>query len=295
MAVEKFKPTLWEGALLANFHSVSISDAMFTKPSEIKGNKIIFNRVGAGSIKDYEGSIAWDEINTTPIEMTFTQKKYFAFALDDCDKVQLKGDVMTATTAEHAAILAETYDGYNLVKLIAGVKSGNTVGSASNKKLLIPKNCYDYIVDLGTILGTSKVPRADRFVTVNSVILGLLSKDPRFTANPTVLANGIVEGQKIGTMQVMCSEELPASKIVAHHKSAFGAAKQLDEIEAMRLQSAFADGIRGLCMYDNVALRSEAIAVLHYTAGTTDDTPAAKVVVTNTAENPVNTKAVAGA
>ncbi|MHC1723984.1 MAG: hypothetical protein AB9836_12365 [Aminipila sp.] len=292
MSVEKFKPTLWEGALIANFHSVSISDAMFTKPTEIKGNKIIFNRVGGGAIKDYTGAVAWDEINTTPIEMTFGQKKYFAFALDDCDKVQLKGDVMTATTAEHAAVLAETYDGYNLAKLIAGVKSGNAIGSVTNKILLVPKNAYDYIVDLGTILGTNKVPKTDRFVTVNSVILGLLSKDPRFTANPNVLANGVVEGQKIGGMQVMCSEELPANKIVAHHKSAFGAAKQLDEIEAMRLQSAFADGIRGLCMYDNVTLRSEAISVLHYTAGTVDDTPATKVVVTNTAENPVNTKAV---
>lgn len=290
MTVASFKPTLWEGALLANFHSVSITDAMSTKPADVKGDKIIFNRVGSGAIKDYTGTVAWDEISTTPIEMTFTQKKYFAFSLDDCDKVQLKGDVMTATTAEHAAVLAETYDGYNLSKLVGGAKNGNAIGSSSSKIMLTPKNVYDYIVDLGTILGTNKVPKTDRFVTVNSAILGLLSKDARFTSNPTVLANGFVEGQSINGMQVMSSEELPANKIVAHHRSAYGAAKQLDEIEAMRLQSAFADGIRGLCMYDGVILRPEAIAILHNTVGTIDDIPAAKVVVTNTPENPVNTK-----
>ena len=75
MSVANFKATLWEGALLANFHSVSVADAVSIKPTEIQGNKVIFNRVGAGTIKDYEGTIAWDEINTTPIEMTFDKKK----------------------------------------------------------------------------------------------------------------------------------------------------------------------------------------------------------------------------
>ena len=58
MSVANFKATLWEGALLANFHSVSVADAVSIKPTEIQGNKVIFNRVGAGTIKDYEGTIA---------------------------------------------------------------------------------------------------------------------------------------------------------------------------------------------------------------------------------------------
>lgn len=98
MAVDNFKPTLWEGALLHNFHSVSIADVMCTKPSNVNGKTVTFNRVAAGSLKDYSGTVDWAEIETTPVEMTFDKKKYFAFALDDVDKVQLKADVMTATT-----------------------------------------------------------------------------------------------------------------------------------------------------------------------------------------------------
>ena len=294
MAVDNFKPTLWEGALLANFHSVSKADALSIKPSDIKGKTVTFNRVGAGQVKDYEGTIAWDSITTTPIEMTFDKKKYFAFSLDDCDRAQLKADVMSATTSEHASVLAETYDTDFFTVLIAGVKSGNSIGSTSSKKQLTPKNTYDYIVDLGTVLSKNKVPASERFVTVTADILGLLSKDPRFTSNPNVLVNGIVEGQKINGLQVVQSEELPANKIVAHHKSAIGAAKQLDEVEALRLQTAFADGIRGLCMYGSKVLREEAIAVLHYTVGTIDDIPPTKVEITNTTDNPVNTKEVAG-
>lgn len=36
MAVDNFKPTLWEGALLHNFHSVSIADVMCTKPCGLR-------------------------------------------------------------------------------------------------------------------------------------------------------------------------------------------------------------------------------------------------------------------
>lgn len=292
MSVTNFKATLWEGALLANFHSVSVADAVSTKPTKIQGNKVIFNRVGAGTIKDYEGTIAWDEINTTPIEMTFDKKKYFAFSLDDCDKVQLVADVMGATTAEHAAVLAETYDKDFYTVLAAGVKSTNKIGTSSSKKDISSVNVYDYIVDLGTILSKNKVPKADRYVTVDAEILGLLSKDRRFTPNPNVLANGVVEGQTINGMKVVCSEEKPVNQIVAHWKGAIGAAKQLDEMEAMRLQTSFADGVRGLCMYGSKVLRDEAIAVLFYNVVPTDKVAPTKVEVTNTAENPVNTKAV---
>lgn len=295
MSVANFKQTLWEGALLANFHSVSVANAVSTKPTKIDGNKVIFNRVGAGTIKDYEGTISWDDINTTPIEMTFDKKKYFAFSLDDCDKVQLVADVMAATTAEHAAVLAETYDRDFYVTLTTGVKSSNKIGSTSSKKDVSSSNVYDYIVDLGTILSKNKVPKANRYVTVNSEILGLLSKDRRFTPNPTVLQNGIVEGQVINGLQVVSSEELPANQIVAHYKGAIGAAKQLDEMEAMRLQTSFADGVRGLCMYGSKVLRDDAIAVLYYDIIPTDQVVPTKVEITNTTDNPVNTKEVTGA
>lgn len=288
MSVASFKPTLWEGALIHNFHSVSTAEAVSTKPAEIKGNKVTFNRIGAGTIKNYAGSVAWDEINTTPIDMTFDKKKYFAFSLNDCDKVQLKSEVMMATTQEHSAVLAEIYDRDFYITLSAGVKAANKIGSASSKKKLTHASVYDYIVDLGTILAQNKVPKTERYVTVDAAILGLLSKDKRFTANPSVLVNGVVSGQTINGMQVVATEEKPTGIITAHHKSAIGAAKQLDEMEAMRLQSSFADGIRGLCMYGSKVLREEAIVVLYYELGTASDVEPINVAVTNT----VKTEAV---
>lgn len=223
MAVDNFKPTLWEGALLHNFHSVSIADVMCTKPSNVNGKTVTFNRVAAGSLKDYSGTVDWAEIETTPVEMTFDKKKYFAFALDDVDKVQLKADVMTATTQEHSAVLAEQYDKDFFVALTTGVKL--KIGAAGSKKKVTPANAYDYIVDLGTMLSEKKVPKTERYVTVNAAYLGLLSKDKRFTANPNVLANGVVEGQKINGMQAdKISKQMSKTAKVGETLSRTGAA-----------------------------------------------------------------------
>ncbi len=290
MSVESFKPTLWEGALIANFHSLSIADVLATPPSDIKGNKVTFNRVAAGTLKDYTGTVEWADINTTPVDMVFDKKKYFAFALDDVDKVQTKGDVMAATTKEHSAVLSEAYDKDFFAALLAGTTM--KIGSSSAKKKVTPVNAYDFIVDLGTMLSKKKVPKVNRFVTVNADYLGLLSKDKRFTDNPKVLENGIVEGQVINGMQVMCSEELPANVILASHKSAIGAAKQIEEMEAMRLQDKFADGIRGLCVYGHKVLREDASAALYYEVGTAADIDPINVKITNDTKSPVNTKEV---
>ncbi|MBU3112124.1 phage major capsid protein [Clostridium lacusfryxellense] len=266
MSVNSFKKQLWEGSLLANFHSVSIAEAITTAPVDVNGSKVTFNRVGTGAIKDYTGAIAWDTINTTPIELIFAQKKYFAFSLDDADKVQLAGDVLNATTLEHAQVLAEVIDAYVLGVAQVGVKTANKIGLlATPISITKVTQAYDLIVDLGTKLSKSKTPVSDRFVVVNADYLNLLQKDARFTLNPVVLANGLVDGVNINGMAVVISEEVGAGKVVAMHKSAIGFGKQLDEMEALRLQTAFADGIRGLAIYDACTLRDDAVAVLFYT------------------------------
>lgn len=263
MTITNFKPTLWEGALLSQFHSVSIADAMVTKPTDIQGEKVIFNKIKKGVIKEYTGTVAWDEVDTEQVEMTFPKQKYFAIKVDDVDRVQQKKDTLKPIADEHGMVLAETYDA-DLFTALTGTTTASTIGSKTAQKDIHAKNVYDFIVDLGTELSKKKVPKAERFVTVSAEILGLLSKDPRFTNNPVILTNGFVEGQKINGLQVMTSEELPKNQVVAHHKSAVGGAKQIDKTEALRLENAFADGVRGLMKYGFKVLRDDAIAILHY-------------------------------
>ena len=267
MTVQSFKPTLWEGALIANFHntSVAFNGRLSAEPTEITAEKIKFNAIGKGNVKDYTaGSISWEELDTTDVDLTFDQQKYFAFKVNDVDKVQMKRELLMDATSEHAAIMGELYDNNFYKTLADGADTKNNVGSTGTKKKAHKLNAYDLIVDLSTALSKAKAPKVNRFVTVNAEFLGLLAKDPRFTPNPKVLANGIVEGQVIAGMEVVACEELPANKIIAHWKKAIGTGMQIDEVEALRLQSDFADGVRGLQKYGAKVLKKEGIAVLHY-------------------------------
>ncbi|PEY47571.1 hypothetical protein CN356_31355, partial [Bacillus cereus] len=98
-------------------------------------------------------------------------------------------------------------------------------------------------------------------------------KDDRFTKQPVILENGIVEGQIINGSQIVVSEEIHNTsgkyKILALHKSGIGHGKQLNETEAQRLQNSFADGVRGLMVYGAGVLRPEALAVLTATIAPT--------------------------
>ncbi|AID50253.1 hypothetical protein P4U03_30205 [Bacillus mycoides] len=276
MSVATFIPTIWEARLMANFHKRSIADLITTKPTKIEGNKIIFNRVGAVNVKDYEGKVEWDDTNPSKVELNMDQKKYFAFKVDDVDAVQAAGNLIDPHTQEAGAVLQETVDTFILGKYAEALKE-HLIGSDKSPIELTPKNAYDYIVDLNTILNIKKVPKTERFTIINSQVLGLLSKDDRFTKQPVVLENGIVEGQIINGSQIVVSEEVHGSggkyKILGLHKSAIGYGKQLDETEAMRLQGAFADGIRGLMVYGGDILRQESLAVL--TATIVPTTPTA--------------------
>lgn len=256
---------VWEARLLANFHNVSVADAITTKPESMDGAVVTFTRLGAGSVKDYDGEVEWDEVTTTPVELTLNQKKYFAFAVSDIQMVGTNPSAIDDVTSEQSAVLAETVDEFVLSQAVADAKVGNKIGNKTTKKEIANvTEAYDYISDLGTLLNKAKAPRTDRFVVVNSDFLNLLQKDDRFTRNPEILANGIVANAKIAGLTVVVSEEVAEDTVVALHKSAIGYGKFIDKLEAMRLQSSFADGVRGLAVYDAQVLRDDVIAVLHY-------------------------------
>ena len=249
MAVTNFIPQIWEARLMAKFHERSVGQLITTAPTKIEGNKIIFNKVSDIALKDYEGSVSFDDLTTSKVELPMNVKKYWAFKVDDVDAVQAAGNLIDPHVAEAGYGLQEATD-----KLILdeALKTSHTVEG---------EKAYDVIVKANTQLNKHKVPKAERFAIVNAEALEELHLDARFVANYTVLENGIIEGAKINGVQLVFSEELNGGEfaIVVLHKSAIGFGKQLEETEAMRLQNAFADGVRGLQVCGVKTLREEAV------------------------------------
>lgn len=270
MGISSFKPATWEQALLLKFRGISVAELITTPPMSVEGAKAIFNTVSGGTVKDYTGTVTFEEATTTPTELVFDKKKYFALSMDDCDKVQAKGDVLLTLAGEKALDMKEVVDTDLLAEMakIPTVANKQQIGtSAAPISVATPAAAYDSIVDLGTILSTKKVPATGRFVIAKAEFINQMAKDNRFASNFNVLPNGIVQGATINGMQVVQCEEVPAGTVLCVHKSAFGFGKQIDKMEALRLQTAFADGVRGLLQYGRVNLRSEAIASLLYKMG----------------------------
>ena len=67
MAVTNFIPQVWEARLMAKFHERSVGQLITTAPTKIEGNKIIFNKVSDIALKDYEGSVSFDDLTTSKV------------------------------------------------------------------------------------------------------------------------------------------------------------------------------------------------------------------------------------
>ncbi|HHV26000.1 MAG TPA: hypothetical protein GXX63_02250 [Tissierellia bacterium] len=258
-----FNSNIFNARLIANMENVSVADVITTAPLERTGYSARFAPVQAGTVKDYTGTVEWDKASVTPIDLTLNQRKYFAFGLDDLERVQTNPQEVDKVTAKQGRGLAEICDTFVLNQI--ATNAGNKIGNTTTKEQITkPSDAYELLVDMNTKLSQKKAPRADRYAVINNEFLALLEKDDRFTRNAEILANGIVEGSNVNGMKIIVSEELPSNKILAVQKEATGFAKFIDETEAMRLESAFAYGIRGLNVYDAKMLEKDYAVVAYY-------------------------------
>ena len=266
MTMASFKPEIWESALLESFKGITIADLITKKPTRIEGTKAIFNTASLTTgLQDYTGTVSYENVITNAIELVYDKTKYFAFAVDDVDKVQAVADVMLPMANEQAYRIKEEIDSAIFAEAVLGAKTSNVIGSSAAKEAITTcDEAYDYIVDLGTKLDNNNVPTVGRYMIAKPEFVNLLAKDKRVIDNAVVLANGIVQGMNVNGIQVIKTNLCPANTVIALSNIAVGYGKQIDEVEALRLQTSFSDSVRGLVAYGVKTLQGEGIAVLNY-------------------------------
>jgi hypothetical protein len=266
MSVANYKAVIWEDSIAENFAENTFVGLITTPPVEVKGEKIVFNRMTPGAWKNYVAGvkIEWSEISTTKVELTFPKQKYYAFMLEDVDKCQLVGDVLNSVTKEQSTVLGEQIDSEVVAFLIETTVLANKIGSVEVQELVTKSNAYDLLVDLNTKANKLKVPVTERYFIISPDFLALLAKDARFTNQYTILQNGLVEGANINGTTLVCKADNPSDAVVLAHKSAIGYGMQLTgEPEAIRLQDYLADGVRGIVKYGYIQLRPESSCVAY--------------------------------
>lgn len=265
---KNFIPTIWSARLLANLDKSLVGLQMVNRDYEGEiqayGDTVKINQLGDITIKDYTGADIDDpeELDSAQQTLVIDQAKYFNFAVKDVDKAQANVNLLNGSMERAAYAMADVID-QDIFKLGvegAGIKKG-TVASPIEVTI---KNAYDLLVDLGVTLDEENVTKAGRKIVLPPWYLGLLAKDPRFTKDMNILANGVVEGATVGRFQLLSSNNLKAGTGQVVHAlggttQGLSFANQVVETEAYRPEKNFSDAVKGLSVWGRKVVEPKAL------------------------------------
>lgn len=279
MTTSSFVPEYWSAKL-----QTALSKALvFGSPSVVNhdyegeianaGDTVKINAIGDPTVSTYSPNsttLSYEQLNTASQNLVVDQAKSFAFQVDDVDKRQALGGAVPKATRRAAYKIADIVDQY-IEALFAGVNSANALGTIA-VTTSAPNDAYDKIlIPLKVTLDNGNVPTDGRFVVLPPWMEGRLLRDDRFVradasgqgANGGVQGNGSI-GRAAGfdvKISNNCANVTGDDyRCSAGVSDAITVADQINEVEALRLQSSFSDAVRGLYLYGAKLVRPELIA-----------------------------------
>ena len=211
------------------------------------------------------GTVTYQDLQPVREAMVIADAQSFSFLVDDLDKAQNDLHAMDIYTRRAAVALRNTID----TKIASFIPQASTLitGAASAPITLTSANLYGYFVQARTILGKNNVPTDGRWAVISPDDTALLLQDTTHFIRSTDFGDQVVkEGMtqnngkpgfigKIAGFEVYESNHLPVDGSNNHwigfgDDSFISYAAQLKEMEMLRLQTTFADAVRGLLLHD---------------------------------------------
>ena len=281
MSIETFVPELWNAAIQEPyekslvFGQPSIASTAYQGAITGVGDTIHINTLTAPTIREYDKNedITIEDVATTESVLHIDQGQYFAFGVNDVDKVQAAGDFAGPALNQASISLRDSADKYLAGQLKDGALAANKLGTikvVNDRPELVgtgQTTAFKVLVQLSEKLNAQSVPTTGRYVVVGPKTYSALLMDERFTRVDASgaedgLRNGIV-GRAIG-FDVLVSNNVPSTSgrelAIAGVTGAFAFASQLVETEALRDTLRFRDIVRGLNVYGALVTRPEGIA-----------------------------------
>jgi N4-gp56 family major capsid protein len=257
MAITNMIPQIWSARLLLAlekslvFGQSGVINTDFEGDIRADGDRVhihAFNDLTIGTYTKNSTTISYELLTDARQTLLIDQSKYFAFKVDDVDEAQMRPKIVDAATSRAGYQLAEVADRY-LAGLYTGITNFTATSAATSA------NIYQKLVETAVKLDELNVPSAGRFAVVPPWVAGLLLQNATFLAASAASAlNGAI-GQVAG-MSILVSNNVPTSgtapvvsHIVAGHPMGWTFAQQIADVEGIRLEGSFADGVRGLHLY----------------------------------------------
>lgn len=281
IAAGLFKPELWSKELLRKINDAGVMLDCVNRDyeGEIKnaGDTVHIQKIGDVTVKDYDTkAIEYQELDGETDTLVINQKKYFAFKVDDIEKVQANIAYMQKylNQAKKACVLVQ--DTFLLGKA-ADAATKNQMGDVT----LTKTNAYDTLIDLRTLLAdanaidTSGLGADGKrpYLVVNPKIGGIIRKCPEFT-HATAIGDANIRKGSIGTFagfdikeSTNLKEATEKTLIMAGTTEAITFASQIVKMDTLRDKDSFSDLVRGLYVYGAKTVQATCLATANITVG----------------------------
>lgn len=299
MAITNFIPEVWSAAILEALRAKLVFPSLCNRDYEgdirEAGDTVHITGYNDVTVHKYTRGQAITVDDATDKEaavLKIDQSDYFAFKVNDLDKTQAKADLTGKFTNSAAYNMMKNVENY-----ISNLMDAAVSTPAKTVAVGTPADAYLAVVEAGRKLDVQNVPDEGRWLVVSPDFYALLLQDSRFIegteAGHNTLLNGVV-GQVRG-FTVVKSNNVPrksaspdTQSILAGTNAAVTFAQQVSKVEAMRMQTDFADMVRGLDLYGAKVIRPECLTKITLNLSTstglsTQDATAS--VVSDTTEN----------
>ena len=277
-SVETFIPEIWSKKLLSSlkkslvFASPTVVNHDYEGEISEQGDTVTINSVSRPTVGTYVKnvtSIVPETLTTAQRKLVVDQAKYFAFEVDNVDKRQTAGDLLSEAIVEAGYALADVTDIYVEALIAAQVVTANALGTIS---VTTPDLAYQKLLALKVVLDEANVPDdGKRFVVVPAWYHALLLDNNKFVANPQnpdgsqALMNGKV-GRAAG-FNIHMSNNCPNTtgddyRVTAGHPMATSFADQINQTKAYEPEDSFSDAVKGLHLYGAKVVRPTAVATM---------------------------------
>jgi hypothetical protein len=285
MALQDFIPTIWAANALRPFYKALVWGTIANRDyeGEIRGygDSVKINEIGDITVSDYakfintgstSTALSWQALTSAQKLLTIDKAKSFSFAIDSIDQAQTNPKVMAEAMNRAAYAIANQIDAD--IATACAAQSGNIITATTVSSATV----LTLISQMARKLDEANVPQNDRYLIVPPFIHqdlveaftgGIGATAVPKTSNDGVLLNGYV-GSVYG-FNVLMSNNYPTTSstaiVTALHRSAVTFAGQLTEIEAVRRESYFDYGVKGLYLYGVKVVRPSGIVTVAVTEG----------------------------
>lgn len=280
MAITNFIPEVWSAAILEALRAKLVFPSLCNRDYEgdirEAGDTVHITGYNDVTVREYTRGQAITVDDVTDKEaavLKIDKSDYFAFKVNDLDKTQAKADLTGKFTNSAAYNMMKNVETY-----ISNLMDAAVDTPAKTVAVGTPADAYLAVVEAGRKLDVQSVPDEGRWLVVSPDFYALLLQDSRFVegteAGHNTLLNGVV-GQVRG-FTVVKSNNVPSKKaspdtqsILAGTNAAVTFAQQVSKVEAMRMQTDFADMVRGLDLYGAKVIRPECLTKITLNLSTT--------------------------